>query len=170
MPGVRLSRIELSAGGVIYRRGSGGSLEILLIRDSYGNWGFPKGHVEGDESPVAAALRECREETGLQRLRFVGRLGMTDWHFRSGGTLVHKFCDYVLIEADGGEQAQPQRGEGIQATAWLRPDAARERVTYANARMVLDRALEQLAPASAVEVARSLGEPSSPARFRARGK
>ncbi|MFL5623143.1 MAG: NUDIX domain-containing protein, partial [Gemmatimonadaceae bacterium] len=48
---------ETSAGGVVYRVVDGLPL-YLLIRDSYRNWGFPKGHVEHGELPDGAALRE----------------------------------------------------------------------------------------------------------------
>ena len=58
----RASR-EISAGGVVYRV-EGGRPLFLLIRDSYRNWGFPKGHLEKHELPEAAALREVAEETG----------------------------------------------------------------------------------------------------------
>jgi len=136
-------RIELSAGGVIYRRGAPGS-EILVIKDAYGNWGFPKGHLEGEESPRDAALRECREETGLTRLRADDWVGMTDWYFRDGAVVVHKFCDYYLLEADPGEDPEPQRGEGIRACEWLRADVALARVTYDNARHILELALERI--------------------------
>ena len=44
------ARLETSAGGVVVRR-EGDRTLYLLIRDSYGNWGFPKGHVEPGEHP-----------------------------------------------------------------------------------------------------------------------
>jgi 8-oxo-dGTP pyrophosphatase MutT (NUDIX family) len=142
MAELKATKIELSAGGVVCRRDSGDSLEVLLIRDGYGNWGWPKGHVEPGESPEQAAVRECREETGLTRLSAVGRVGTTDWYFRAGNTLVHKFCDYFLLEADPAEETQPQRAEGIQACHWMDPEAAALRLTYSNARQVLESALE----------------------------
>src|SRR2546422_8542040 len=40
---------ETSAGGVVFRRGPDGQVRFLLIRDSYKNWGFPKGHLESGE-------------------------------------------------------------------------------------------------------------------------
>ncbi len=141
MSAMKHAKIELSSGGVIYRRRPD-VLEVLLIRDSYGNWGFPKGHVEADESLAEAALRECREETGLTRLQVVAPLGSTDWYFRAGKNLVHKYCDYFLLEAAPDEMAEPQTGEGIQACVWMAPEEAVERITYANARQVLSRALE----------------------------
>ena len=56
-------RDETSAGGVVFRK-EGDVPLYLLIRDSYQNWGFPKGHLEAGEQPDAAALREVAEETG----------------------------------------------------------------------------------------------------------
>ena len=138
------AKIELSAGGVIYRRRPGDGLQLLIIKDSYGNWGFPKGHIEEGESPPEGALRECREETGLQELRVVEHLGATDWYFRASGELVHKFCDHFLVEAGPTEKAKPQVKEGIQACEWLTPDEALSRITYSNARHVARLALARL--------------------------
>ncbi len=149
MAGVQAARVELSAGGVIYRRLPDGALEVLLIEDGYGNWGWPKGHVEAGESLAAAALRECREETGLTQLRVVGQVGTTDWYFRAGGAVVHKFCDYFLVEADSAELTLPQRAEAIQACRWLPPEEAAAQLTYANARRVLAAAAERLTLAAA---------------------
>ena len=63
----RRARVETSAGGVFYRW-LDDTPYILLIRDSYQHWGFPKGHLEAGETPDAAALREVAEETGLGHL------------------------------------------------------------------------------------------------------
>ena len=68
----RRAELEVSAGGIVFRRVPGEAPRYLLIRDSYNNWGFPKGHLEGDESPAEAALRETAEETGLQQLVAAG--------------------------------------------------------------------------------------------------
>jgi 8-oxo-dGTP pyrophosphatase MutT (NUDIX family) len=165
MAEIMAARIEVSSGGVIYRRTSN-AIEILLIKDSYGNWGFPKGHVEAGESSQEAALRECREETGLGSLRMVGPVGTSDWHFRTGKSLVHKFCDYFILEADPNEPTSPQRGEGIQACQWLARHEAEARVTYANARQILRVAAEYWSPSGASEPATPYSGPDS----RNRGK
>ena len=144
MSGMAHARIELSAGGVIFRIGGDGRPEFLLIQDSYGNWGFPKGHLEAEESALEAALRECREETGLSDLSKVAALGTTDWYFRAEGELVHKFCDYFLLESRADAGASAQAEEGVGAVEWLEAGAARERITYDNARHVLELGLEQL--------------------------
>jgi diadenosine hexaphosphate hydrolase (ATP-forming) len=151
MSGMKAAQIEISGGGVVYRRGPDAALDVLLIKDSYGNWGFPKGHVEAGESLQETAMRESEEETGLRSLRAVEPLATTDWYFRAGKTLIHKYCDYFLLEADAGDPAEPQRAEGIQACSWLSPEEAVGRVTYANARQVLKLALERLRPRAGSE-------------------
>ena len=139
----REAREEISAGGIVFRRGPDG-VRVLLIRDSYRNWGFPKGHLEDGESPDAAALREVREETGLAALSLHAPIEVIDWHFRFRGQLVHKVCHFYLIEASGGT-ARPLREEGITACRWMGFDEAAALVSYENARDVLSRARSLLA-------------------------
>ena len=129
---------ETSAGGVVFRQVDGRPL-YLLIRDSYRNWGFPKGHLEPGELPELAAMREVLEETGLADVVPRGVIDTIDWYFRFRGRLVHKVCHFFLFESTGAE-THPQRDEGITACRWLPLDEARTLISYANARAVLDRA------------------------------
>ena len=133
---------ETSAGGSVYRLEEGAPL-FLLIRDSYGNWGFPKGHVERGEGAEDAALREVREETGLQELASRGLIDTIDWYFRFRGRLIHKSCHFYLMETSQSDTA-PQRAEGITACQWVTYGEAHEAVSYANAREVLRRAREMI--------------------------
>ncbi len=129
---------ETSAGGIVYRVHDGEAL-FLLIRDSYRNWGFPKGHLESGELPEDAAVREVREETGLADLQLAGAIETIDWFFRFRGRLVHKVCHFYLMRTRH-TRTVPQREEGITACRWARFDEARRLVSYANARAVLTRA------------------------------
>ncbi len=131
--------METSAGGVVFRRGEAGVV-FLLIRDPYENWGLPKGHVEGEETPVEAALREVMEETGLGGLRAECELPTIDWYFRDRGRLIHKFCHFYLVESREGD-ARPQLDEGITDCIWLPPEEAVRTITYENAREVLRAAI-----------------------------
>ena len=82
---------ETSAGGVVFRReDAGGATRYLLIRDSYKNWGFPKGHLKSGEPPADAARREVEEETGLTDLVLHGPIRVIDWYFRFKGKTIHK--------------------------------------------------------------------------------
>jgi len=137
---------ETSAGGVVYRMAQAGDVQeplFLLIRDSYQNWGFPKGHLERGEMPEAAALREVAEETGLSGLALRGPIETIDWYFRFRGRLVHKICYFYLIETDQSETC-PQRDEGITACRWSSFGEASEVISYTNAREVLRRANEMV--------------------------
>ncbi len=138
---------ETSAGGVVYRM-EGGSPLFLLIRDSYSNWGFPKGHLEPGEQPEQAALREVREETGLHELAVRGTIDTIEWYFRFRGRLIHKVCHFFLMETAQAD-TDPQRAEGITACQWVPFAAASQAVSYANARQVLRRAEAMVTAGSA---------------------
>ncbi len=131
---------ETSAGGVVFRR-TDGVATFLLIRDSYKNWGFPKGHLEPGEPPADAARREVAEETGLDELLLHGPIKVIDWYFRFRGKTIHKFCHFFLFESRRGEPV-PQVDEGITACVWYPLDEALKSISYDNARDVLRRAAE----------------------------
>jgi 8-oxo-dGTP pyrophosphatase MutT (NUDIX family) len=146
--GQRRAQRETSAGGVVFRRvppdapgGGAGDVLYLLIRDSYGNWGFPKGHLEPHEPPDEAARREVAEETALDDLLLHGPIQVIDWYFRFRGKTIHKYCHFFLFESPSGE-ATPQVDEGITAVRWEPLDKTLEVLSYDNARGVLRRAAE----------------------------
>lgn len=133
---------EISAGGVVYRMERGVPL-YLLIRDSYHNWGFPKGHLEQGERADEAAQREVREETGLSAVALRGSIETIDWYFRFRGRLIHKICYFFLMETSQAATS-PQSAEGITACQWVAFDEAYTSIAYANARLVLKRAQEMI--------------------------
>jgi 8-oxo-dGTP pyrophosphatase MutT (NUDIX family) len=141
------ARHETSAGGVVIRIADG-EPRYLLIRDSYQNWGFPKGHIEGGEAPEAAAIREVLEETGLAEVTVRGAIATIDWFFRFRGQLIHKVCHFFLMETTSSSTC-PQRTEGITACWWTRFEEADDVISYANARGVLHRAREIVVGSSA---------------------
>lgn len=138
---------EHSAGGVVFRMDAGQPL-YLLIRDSYKNWGFPKGHIEPGEQPDEAARREVGEETGLASLVIRGAIDTIDWFFRFRGQLIHKRCHFYLMESLETTTC-PQRNEGITACRWIAFEEAEAIISYANARDVLRRAQEMVVASSA---------------------
>lgn len=124
----------------MFRR-EAGVTRFLLIRDSYQNWGFPKGHLESGEPPAEAARREVTEETGLEDLQLHGPIKVIDWYFRFRGKTIHKYCHFFLFESKRGEPV-PQVDEGITEIAWHPVEDALGTISYDNARDVLLRAGE----------------------------
>ena len=134
------ARVETSAGGVVVRCSSDGP-RVLVIRDPYKHWSFPKGHIDDGESPEEAARREVLEETGLSGLTIHHTLSVIDWYFRHKGQPIHKYCHYFLFESPSGEP-RPQLDEGITACRWVPMEEALELLRYENARAVLRESMQ----------------------------
>ena len=152
--GKRRMDLEVSAGGIVFRRVPEDGTRFLLIRDSYDNWGFPKGHLEEGETPADAAHRETGEETGLEHLVLQGPIRVIDWHFRFRGRHIHKYCHFFLFESPQGDPC-PQTDEGITACQWLPLEQALATLSYDNARGVLKRAGEMVRTLVAIGAGRS---------------
>ena len=90
--------IELSCGAVVISR-EDGETRYLLIANPSGIWGFPKGHMEAGETERETALREIKEETGLD-VQFLGDFRAADAHalVREGRPDVTKQITYFLAE------------------------------------------------------------------------
>ena len=124
---------ERSAGGVVYRMDGGRAL-YLLIRDSYKNWGFPKGHLEVDEPPELAALREVQEETWLDDLALRGK-STPSTGISLSAAAVHKICHFYLMESPSANTS-PQREEASRRGLGRRSRRAAMHLV-SNARAVL---------------------------------
>lgn len=140
------TRDEVSAGGVVCRRVEGGGVEVVLIATHGGErWALPKGLVGNGESLEDAALREVREETGLDA-EIVASLAPIDYWFwwPRGGRKVrhHKVVHYYLMAGRGGDLAD--HDEEVDDARWFPLDEAIGRATYENERGVLRQAAEHV--------------------------
>lgn len=89
---------EKSCGAVIYTR-EDGILKYVLVLEPNGVWGFPKGHVEKGETETDTALREIREETGLQVVLNENFRETENYSFQiKGNPVVQKQVIYFLAE------------------------------------------------------------------------
>ncbi|HEY2541552.1 MAG TPA: NUDIX domain-containing protein, partial [Gaiellaceae bacterium] len=94
---------EFSAGGVVIRTVRGRP-HVAAIRPQGkrpGTWVLPKGNVDPGESPAEAALREVREETGLQG-RIVEKLGDVKYVYTWDGERIFKVVSFFLVRAGRG--------------------------------------------------------------------
>ncbi len=135
------AREQVSAGGVVIRKNSG-TLEVLLIKDRFGRWTWPKGHIEPGETPERAALREINEETGLNTLRVEAKLGEQQYYFLSGDDSISKTVYVFLVEAKFGEPLNIQRSE-ITRGAWFSEEDALETIEYKGSRAILETGIRK---------------------------
>ncbi|PIQ67626.1 hypothetical protein CO173_04835 [Candidatus Uhrbacteria bacterium CG_4_9_14_3_um_filter_41_35] len=142
-------RTEVSAGGLVFKRTRRG-IYFAMLKDSFGKWTFPKGHVRRGEAYDKAAEREIFEETGLVNVRKVQRLGTIDIWFRDRfvykGRLIHKYIHYFLFEVPADSKLKKPKsqdhGEKIQAVSWVPVYAIQKRSTYKDMKKVIDLALK----------------------------
>ncbi len=140
------SRVEISAGGIVFRRTPKG-VRIALLLDPFGKWAFAKGHVEKGETIRQAAVRETMEEMGLKGLRVIAPVGKIDFFFRdqyrpaTRGMLVHKYVHFFLMEAPRGERGRPQKKEKIRKIIWVPVSRVKSKSSYADVKVVLDKAV-----------------------------
>lgn len=139
------ARVEISAGGIVYRRTPKG-VRVALILDPYGKWNFAKGHVETGETIRQAAVRETKEEMGIEDVRIVAPLGKIDFWFRdryrpeTRGMLIHKYVHYFLMETDPGAKGKPQKKERIRRIIWVPPHRMMAQSSYDDVKPVVAKA------------------------------
>jgi 8-oxo-dGTP pyrophosphatase MutT (NUDIX family) len=133
---------EYSAGGVVVR----GEEMVAIVptrraADGSRVLALPKGHVDPGETPVEAAEREVREETGVVA-EPVAELGETRYWYRRGGRTIPKSVTFYLFNYLDGDIAD--HDDEVEETLWLPLERARRELTHAAEREMVDRALAYL--------------------------
>ena len=131
---------EFSAGGVVFRKNENGQVEILLIRVKT-RWSFPKGNIERGEPKDQAALREVKEETGVDA-KILDYLGEVDYWYNIGLTRIHKFVYYYLMEYLSGDVV-PQKEE-IDEAKFMSISEAEKSLSYSTDKEILERAIKSM--------------------------
>jgi 8-oxo-dGTP pyrophosphatase MutT (NUDIX family) len=148
---VRTAR-AVSAGGVVLAElRPDAPVALVAHRSVRGTlqWTLPKGAQEEGETVTQTALREVREETGLEP-ELVGPLDTIDYWFvwAPERTRYHKFVHYFLMRAVGGDFSE--HDHEMEDAAWFAPDQARRQMSFANERRLLDLIPDVLAAHGAV--------------------
>lgn len=140
------ARRSTAAGGVVVREGARGPEVVLAGRVADGSWVFPKGTPDPGETIEDTALREVREETGLE-VRITRPLGTMEYQFAAAGERVHKLVHFFVMEATGGDLTRHDAEYDV--IRWVPADEARRMLSFDTYRAVLDRALGEPEGASA---------------------
>jgi 8-oxo-dGTP pyrophosphatase MutT (NUDIX family) len=138
------TRKEVSAGGVVYRI-EGPDIEIALAsrRTRKGElaWGLPKGGIDEGEAIEEAAVREVREETGLEAL-IEADLGEIRYFYVWERVRVRKAVHFFLMRATGGDVSL--HDHEMEDVRWFELKTALKKAAYRGEREVLERAADLL--------------------------
>ncbi len=157
--------VEKSAGAIIFRKepfdtaqGKGDKIYYLLLhypsaakakpRSRVNSlrgreyWDLPKGHIEKGEDILETVKREIFEETGLKDINFTGEFKETiKYFFKWEGKNIMKFVTFYLVETKTKEVKISEEHVGFQ---WLSYDDAMSRLTFKNAKNILQKANDYL--------------------------
>jgi 8-oxo-dGTP pyrophosphatase MutT (NUDIX family) len=133
---VKLVLREKSCGAVVFLKNS--EVKYLLLHYEAGHWDFVKGNVEPNESEQETVIRELREETGITDARFIEDFKeKIDYFYRRQGVTIHKEVIFFLMETHTETVTISFEHVGY---IWLNYQQAKEKLTFKNARDVLQKA------------------------------
>ncbi len=137
---------EVSAGGlVIDATGTKGLLigriDAKDVKRERLLWSLPKGHIEPGETPEQAAVREVREETGIES-EIDKSLGVIDFWFMASGKRIHKTVHHFLFKEVGGKIA-PQVSE-VDDVRWFPLDEIVSKLAYPDEKKLIAKSSELL--------------------------
>jgi bis(5'-nucleosidyl)-tetraphosphatase len=132
--------------GIIPVIRNGSEFLFLLVHQTAGHWGFPKGHKEKDESPMVAAKRELSEETGIEDCEILDPLPIVEhYRFEKDATITEKTVSYFLGIVDNQATEVPQEFKSeVSEMKWFSYPQALETLTFKEAKEVLKKAADLL--------------------------
>lgn len=113
--------------------------KILLIKHQKGHWGFPKGHMEKDETPMQTAIREVKEETNID-VEILSKKEYTEIYTTQEE--VHRKVVYFIAKKIGGE-LKPQESE-VEIVKWFNFEEAMQTLTYEESKQILKEVIKDL--------------------------
>jgi 8-oxo-dGTP pyrophosphatase MutT (NUDIX family) len=133
---VNLTLNEKSCGAVVYSKNS--EANYLLLQYEAGHWDFVKGNIEQGENEKDTTIRELREETGIVDAQFIeGFREKIAYFYKRQGATIYKEVIFFLMETKSTKVKLSFEHVGFE---WLPYERAMEKLTFKNARDVLQKA------------------------------
>jgi 8-oxo-dGTP diphosphatase len=136
-------RDQVSAGGVVFRRDNERIDVVIVAVGGQNRWQLPKGLVEKDEKPEIAAVREAREEGGIDS-EVVEHIETVEYWYAGldGGERVrfHKRVHFYLLRYLSGDTGN--HDWEVNEARWVPIDDAKSQLAFDNERRVVERARE----------------------------
>jgi 8-oxo-dGTP pyrophosphatase MutT (NUDIX family) len=135
---------EFSCGAIICKIKNGNLLFLLVNSKRNRIWGFPKGHIENDESETETARREIFEETGIKNIEFFKNFRQEDIYIinvaasRTGERQVEKHSIYFLASAL--EDTLSFDKNEILELKWVDVNQAQDLLSFTNQKKIINSA------------------------------
>ena len=134
---------QISAGGIAFRwKDSVPEIAIVLMKPKL-RWQLPKGIVDPSESPEITAMREVREEAGIET-NLLSLIETIEYWYRStkyGKPIrFHKFVHFYLLEYKSGDISN--HDHEVEEARWVRFEEAMKMLAFKSEREVAEKARE----------------------------
>ncbi len=135
-----MEKTRVAAGGILIHE-NGTSFCVALLEDSHNCWVLPKGHVVEGETKESAALREVREELGInKKLNIAQFVGNSAYKYTQKGAHFHKTVDWFLLKSSKPLSLTPLTDENFINAKWVKFDKAIKILSYPKERAMFIRA------------------------------
>jgi mutator protein MutT len=135
---------QISSGGVAFRQ-NGAELEAAIVSVNPSlRWQLPKGIIDAGETPEIAALREVREEAGIETelLELIEKVEYWYVGFHNGERVrFHKFVYFYLLKYLRGDTAN--HDHEIAEARWVKVEEAVEMLAFKSEKTVVSKAFEK---------------------------
>lgn len=147
------TQLQVSAGGVVYRPYRHNVQVALISVGRSGRWQLPKGQVDLEESNESAAVREVREETGLEAKLETLIDKIEYWYIaknREARVRYHKFVYFYLLRYQTG--SVENHDHEVNEARWVEIDRACDMLAFSNEKNIVRQAKEILIPAKETSI------------------
>jgi len=130
---------EKSCGVILFRTDKKiNSRLYLVLHYAEHHWDYPKGHVEKDETEEQTFRRELEEETGITEIKLIsGYKEKIEYSFTHKGKFIQKEVIFYLAETEDEKVKLSDEHTGFK---WLKYEDALDKVTFKNAKHLLEKA------------------------------
>ena len=129
-------KFEESAGGIVFKNENGKTFVLVTQHSAHHGWVFPKGLIDEGEDKEATALREVKEEGGVEA-KILQELPPVEYFYKFEDQTIKKKVTYFLMEYISGN-IEDHDWE-MEAAEWLPVEKVEERLTYKTDKQVFQK-------------------------------